>query len=198
MKKLILASQSPRRKELLKSLGLSFQSITSHIDEENFHLQSPEDMVKALAYAKADAVSKGVEEDAVIIGSDTVVVLDNKILGKPKNKEEAAYFLELLSGNMHTVYTGIAIKDNKNSNSYIDVEQTQVYMKKLTQDEIQAYIHSNEPMDKAGAYGIQGLGAIFIEKIIGDYYSVMGFPILKFYLGMQSMGINLFDVRDNY
>ncbi|WP_088068354.1 Maf family protein [Gottfriedia luciferensis] len=176
MKKLILASASPRRKELLSMLNIPFIIETSDIEEVmEQNLQSSEIVMK-LAEEKAMDVSKKFP-DAVVIGADTIVTYNDKKLGKPSSNEEAFAMLKMLSGNTHEVYTGVSIiNEGKSSSFYVC---TQITFSDLSDQEIIDYINTKEPMDKAGAYGIQGYGGTFVEKIDGDYYSVVGLPINK-------------------
>ena len=173
---LILASASPRRKELLELLQLPFEVIGSEVEEvvdENLH---PEVMVQSLAQQKAESVAK-TNPHAFVIGSDTLVVFQGKMLGKPKNEEEALEMLTMLSGQTHEVYTGVSIVQNGNQHSFC--EKTSVTFYSLSQREIEEYVNTGEPMDKAGAYGIQGYGALLVKEIKGDYYAVMGLPIAR-------------------
>lgn len=173
---LILASASPRRKELLELLQLPFEVIGSEVEEvvdENLH---PEVMVQSLAQQKAESVAK-TNPHAFVIGSDTLVVFQGKMLGKPKSEEEALEMLTMLSGQTHEVYTGVSIVQNGNQHSFC--EKTSVTFYSLSQREIEEYVNTGEPMDKAGAYGIQGYGALLVKEIKGDYYAVMGLPIAR-------------------
>ncbi len=173
---LILASASPRRKELLELLKLSFEVIVSEVEEvvdENLH---PSEMVQSLAQQKAENVAKSYQ-DAYVLGSDTLVVYEGKMLGKPKNEREAIEILTMLSGKTHEVYTGVSIVHNKKYHSFY--EKTSVTFYPLTQKEIEEYVSTKEPMDKAGAYGIQGFGALLVKEIKGDYYTVVGLPIAR-------------------
>ncbi len=181
-KKIILASGSPRRKELLESLGLDFEVVVLSIDETMKDNVSLNESISDLAYRKADAVFKD-NQDSLVIGSDTIVVFDTEILGKPKDKEDARQILSKLSGKVHEVKTAVAILT---SNQYeVFVSTTKVKMSQITDEEIETYIETGEPMDKAGAYGIQGYGARFIESIEGDYYTVMGLPINMLYQNLK-------------
>lgn len=178
---IILASQSPRRAILLNQIGLTFSVVPSGIAEEIDHSSTYEDNVQRLALHKAEDVSKKFHE-GIVIGSDTIVVIDGKILGKPISKAHAVEMLELLSGNTHTVYTGFALVDARTKRYYIDFEKTDVTFRRLTNSEIDSYCNTGSPLDKAGAYGIQDdFGAVFVEKISGCYYTVVGFPLAKFY-----------------
>lgn len=195
MKHIILASKSPRRKELLERLNLNFEIIVSQVDEDSFKENTPYELVERLAYEKANSILQLTDKDSIIIGSDTVVVFDNQILGKPNDEHQALIYLKKLSGKRHFVYSGIAILDSKTNKKYVTHEVTEVYMKELNDEEISSYIKTGEPLDKAGAYGIQGVGSIFIEKIVGDYYNVMGLPLNKLYRGLNEIGVNYFKIK---
>lgn len=190
---MILASASPRRKEILENFGFSFETIVKNIDETSDKAKAEE---KILEIAEKKARAAAIDfPDENVAGADTVVVVDGKILGKPKNEEEAFSMLKSLSGRSHEVITAFSfININKNI-SYSDYEITKVYFKNLTDDEINWYINTKEPMDKAGAYGIQGKGAFFVEKIEGDFFSVMGFPLGKFVRFLNKTGFNLNDLE---
>lgn len=184
-KRLVLASQSPRRKILFQQLGVAFDVKESYVDEIFDLSQSPEQNVKQLSYQKASAVAK-VVDNAIVVGADTVVVLNGKILGKPVDSNDAVAMLRLLSGKTHEVYTGFCLIDRPTNQQYSDVEVTKVTFRALGADEIQKYVAGGSPLDKAGAYGIQDdYGAVFVEKIEGCFYNVVGFPLTKFYLAME-------------
>lgn len=174
---IILASRSPRRAFLLKNVGLQFEQIPSHI-EENLNGMQPEDFVIHYSQKKAEAIQK-IHTDSFIIGADTIVVLNNKIIGKPKNDEDAFQILKKLSGKCHEVLTGVSILFHDSQVS--DIAKTKVYFNPISDEDIREYVSTGEPMDKAGAYGIQGYGSQFIDKIKGCYFNVMGFPIPLFY-----------------
>lgn len=178
---LILASQSPRRAHLLKQIGLQFSVQPSGIHEKIHSELSYEDNVKQLSLHKAqDIASKN--SHGLVIGSDTIVVIGHKVLNKPESEKEAFVMLSELSSKTHTVYTGFALVDVQSKKFYIDYEKTDVTFRRLRDDEIIDYIATGSPMDKAGAYGIQDdFGAVFVEKISGCYYTVVGFPLAKFY-----------------
>ena len=186
---MILASASPRRKEILENFGFSFKTIVKNIDETSDKTRAEE---KILEIAEKKAKAAAIDfPDENVVGADTVVVVDGKILGKPKDEKEAFSMLKSLSERSHEVITAFSfININKNI-SYSDYEITKVYFKNLTDDEINWYINTKEPMDKAGAYGIQGKGAFFVEKIEGDFFSVMGFPLGKFVRFLNKTGFNL-------
>lgn len=179
--KIILASKSPRRKQLLEQIG--FEVVVDSVDiEETFPLNlDVEDVAEYLAIKKSKNYKKDVAEKSILVTSDTVVVVDNIILGKPKNVQEAKEFLRLLSSKTHKVITGCCLKTHNNKIKYFS-EQTVVKFKELTEEEIDFYVNKYKPFDKAGAYGIQEwIGAIGIENIQGDYYNVVGFPCYKFF-----------------
>lgn len=175
---LILASQSPRRKYLLEQAGLSFTIIPSDVDEESIRLSDPETYVKTLSKAKADDISNRFPESWVI-GADTIVLINNRILGKPNDRSQAETMLKQLSGQTHHVYTGYTICCKTKKKEITDVVKTGVVFKKLTHDEIQWYIRTDEPFDKAGAYAIQGLGTFLVKKINGSYTNVVGLPVCE-------------------
>jgi septum formation protein len=175
IKRIILASHSPRRRELLSALGIVFEVIGTDIDESMTAGESVEEHVLRLAGQKAWAVSSR-NPDALVLGADTVVVVDNTVLGKPTDKEDAARMLGMLSGRTHEVLTGIAIIPSQCQDAYAQVVQTAVVMRGLDPKEIAAYVATNEPMDKAGAYAVQGMASAFITRIEGSYPNVVGLP----------------------
>lgn len=191
MKKYVLASSSPRRVEILNNLNLNFETIPSDYEEHINSNLEPDRIVCELAKHKAVDVYSKTDKKSVIIAADTIVYCDGEIFGKPKNYEEAYTMLKKLSGRKHKVLTGICII-NENLDSIIqDFEETIVEFKTLSESEILNYISTQEPMDKAGAYGIQGLGGLFVKRIEGCYFNVMGFPVHKFYIMMGKLGVNL-------
>lgn len=175
--KLVLASKSPRRSEILKNAGFDFIIRIADADETIAEGTNPEDAVVMLAARKAMAVERN--EDEVVLGADTIVVLDDKILGKPKDREDAFNMLRSLSGRVHSVFTGVCAISDKGSMTF--AEETKVEFYPLTDEEINIYIDSNDCYDKAGAYGIQGLASKFIRGINGDYFNVVGLPISSVY-----------------
>lgn len=180
MTDIILASTSPRRKELLSLLSIEFRIISKNTDETLDNDLTPIENVMKIAAQKAEAVANNYHE-SLIIGCDTIVVLDKQILGKPRDKEDAYRMLKSLSGRAHKVYTGVSLQ-NKSKELWMSFyEETTVYMKVLSDKEIWNYIATGDPMDKAGSYGIQTQGALFIEKIEGDYFNVVGLPISTLY-----------------
>lgn len=176
---IVLASQSPRRRELLGGLVSNLTIMPDTSEEVVEDGATPEETVKKLALQKARNVSAKAESDALVIAADTVVFIDGKILGKPQDEKEAAAMLRLLSGREHHVCTGIAIIDNAAAKRYSCFERTVVHFKHLSDAEIERYISTGEPMDKAGAYGIQDIGALFVESIRGDYFNVVGLPLCR-------------------
>ena len=175
---IILASQSPRRKELLERMGIrTFTVMDSGVDEHEEELLPPEELVCRLSERKAEAVAQRAPAGAVVIAADTVVSLDGAILGKPADKLEAFRMLSTLSGVRHQVYTGVTVL--RDGEKQIEHETTDVTFRELSEEEIERYLATGEPMDKAGAYGIQGYGALLVERIEGDYYNVMGLPVCR-------------------
>jgi len=187
--KIILATTSPRRHGLAQTMGLEFDIVPSNYEEDMTKKLKPKEMVMAFSYGKALDVAKRFKE-GIVIGVDTIVVFKGKKLGKPKNKEDAFNMLKSFSGKKQYVYSGVAIIDCK---TIRDCETTDVYFDKLGDEEIKRYIETGEPMDKAGAYGMQYLASIFIKKINGCYFNVMGFPIFNIYKNLKKMNVNIFD-----
>lgn len=177
---IILASASPRRYELLSTTGIKFKVIPSHFDEKKIINNNPLKYVREVAFRKGLIVSAE-HTDALVISADTIVVTDGKVLGKPIDEEDAFNMLQMLSGKTHSVFTAFALFLHRYDKSVVEVAQTDVTMRTLHIDEIWAYISTGEPMDKAGAYAIQGQGSILIEKINGCYSNVVGFPLSKFF-----------------
>ena len=181
---IILASKSPRRKQLLSMMGLEFTVQTADIDETMDPSQTPAHEVAAVSARKAEKIAALHPQD-VIVSADTIVVIDGKILGKPKDEQDAARMLRLLSGRTHTVYTGLTV--HADGESKTQVVGTDVTFRELTDAEIAAYIKTKEPMDKAGAYGIQGLCARYISGIVGDYNNVVGLPVGRVYQELHGL-----------
>jgi len=189
----ILASGSPRRKELLKLIGVEFEIITSN-KEEIITSTNPEEVVKELSMMKAEDVAEGISGPALIIGADTVVAHNGRILGKPKDREDAIRMISSFAGDEHYVYTGVYIIKKEADGSVKNIsfaEGTKVTVYPMTEEEIKRYADSGEPMDKAGAYAIQGLFAPYIKRIEGDYYNIVGFPIAGIYQRLKAEGICL-------
>jgi septum formation protein len=173
---LILASGSPRRKELLQNLGLPFTVAVSDVDETVPSGWKPAYIVEQLSLRKAEAVAKSLSE-GLVLGSDTIVVLDDVILGKPDSEDHAFEMLSALQGREHTVYTGVSLVDAATGQREWAHSATRVRIRAMTEQEIRAYIATGEPLDKAGSYAIQGIGATIVEGIVGDYFTVVGLPL---------------------
>ena len=192
MSKIILASGSPRRKELLGKLQIPFDVEVSGYKEDNNLKLNPLELAEALSAGKAEAVAerhKG--EEAIIIGADTFIVLDNKILGKPHTSEKAKEMIKKMSGRAHSVITGFTIIDAKSGRKISKAVKSNVYFRRLTDEEIDTYIKTGEPLDKAGAYAIQEAGSILIEKTEGDYTNIVGLPLPSLIEELKNFGINL-------
>lgn len=186
--RLVLASKSPRRKELLDNIGVKFHIKPAHIDE-NIDEKDPVKYAEKLALNKACAVYT--DQDEIVIGSDTIVVYKDKILGKPVDREQAFEYIKMLSGNEHQVITALAIKGNSIENT--SHSTTKVSFMELNDIEINKYLDTMDWTDKAGGYGIQGYASIFIDKIEGCYFNVVGFPVNLFYTMMKKNGINILE-----
>lgn len=184
---LILASGSPRRKELLSLFRIPFTVVPADVDETMDPAKAPCDEVARLSAKKARAVKR--EPDDVVIAADTIVVCEGKVLGKPKSEENAYHMLSLLSGRDHQVMTGCTVLRGEKSETFTEV--TDLHFRTLSEREIRAYIASGEPMDKAGAYGIQGGAALFCRRMEGDYYNVMGLPVCRLWQTLQSIAPEL-------
>ncbi|NLV89838.1 MAG: septum formation protein Maf [Tissierellia bacterium] len=192
MEKIILASSSPRRIEFLKKYNLNPIVVKAEIQERTVEGEKPEQIAMSLAFEKAFWVSNQFNNGEIIIGADTIVVYKDEILGKPKDKEDAFRMLKALSGEEHSVITGICIIKANTNIKIVDYEQTLVKFRELTDEKILNYIGTNEPMDKAGAYGIQGFGEILVDKIMGSYSNVVGLPIGKLdYILNKYFNINM-------
>lgn len=178
MAKLVLASKSPRRRELLENLGVDFQIMTEEVEEDMTSNVVPTELAMYNALQKARALLPRLQDEAIVLAADTIVVKEG-IMGKPQNKGEALEMLRSLSGRQHEVITAVAMIEWPSGKERTDYVITQVFFKALTDELINRYIASGEPMDKAGAYGIQGQAALFVEKIMGDYYNVVGLPLFK-------------------
>ena len=198
-KTIILGSASPRRRELLAQIGAEFEVRVSN-KEEVYHSNVPEEIVKELALMKAENVAEelveenpaGAVKSTVVIGADTIVVLDGKILGKPADEADAVRMLSSLQGRRHDVYTGVAVLDydeNGEKRVYNYPVGTAVYVNEMTEEEIRAYVETKDPLDKAGAYGIQGRFAAHIDRIEGDYYNVVGLPVSRVYRTLRELGV---------
>jgi septum formation protein len=180
--KLILASSSPRRAEILTAVGWEFEKQTADIDETELPGEKPEDYVRRLAQEKAETVAEKYA-DALVLGADTIVVIENQIVGKPKDLADARRMLKMLSGNWHEVLTGVALAKITAGNlkTKVDMQRTRVKFAELARAEIEFLIELGEPLDKAGAYAVQAQAALFIEQIEGDYWNVVGLPVSLVY-----------------
>ncbi|MCL2855367.1 MAG: Maf family protein [Defluviitaleaceae bacterium] len=177
MQRIILASTSPRRRQLLAQIGMVFEVMESHVDENISG--TAKEIVRELALRKAHAVAQKIKGNATIIGADTLVSVDDVVLEKPRDHHEAFNMLKLLQGRKHQVCTGVAVIKNGTEQAF--VEQADVFFRPLSDDEIHAYMATGEPFDKAGGYGIQGHGATLVQRIEGDFYTVMGLPLCRLY-----------------
>lgn len=194
MKKIILASASPRRKELLEQIGMEFEVMVCG-GEAPIETTIPEDVVKIHALQKLQAVIEHLEEsgyhqDVIILSADTVVAYDSKVLEKPKDEQDAKSMLGMLQGNTHQVYTGVALYDYLSKKEKVFVQKTEVTFYAMTEEEIIEYVNTKEPMDKAGSYGIQGIGGKFVKEIKGDYNNVVGLPVARLYQEIKWMKNN--------
>ena len=186
--KYILASASPRRKELIRMIGIDAEIVPSTL-AENVITDDPERLVRELALQKARDVASRFSNGEIVIGADTCVYAAESILGKPATKDEAMAMIAMLQGNVHRVYTGVAVVKCGEGGEVYFVEKTDVHVFPMTAEEIFAYVETGEPMDKAGAYGIQGAFCKFIERIEGDYYNVMGLPVGRLYRTLKELPV---------
>jgi len=190
-KKIILASASPRRKELLESMGLKFEVVVSHVDENIEGKDFSTELIENLAAEKAMEVAGKIDFPAIVIGSDTVVVINNHVLGKPKDKNDAFNMLKMLSGKTHEVISGIAIVDTETNKILKDFVLSEVTFKELSDEEINNYIETGEPLDKAGAYAIQGLAGMFVKSITGCYSNIVGISVFKLAELLKKFGVKV-------
>jgi len=190
MREFVLASASPRRKELLSQIGIKFKTCTSKKEEEILR-SLPEDIVKDLSYTKARDVYERGNRENIVIGADTIVVANEQVLGKPKDEKEAFEMIKMLQGDTHHVYTGVSIIWQQNNNTHVSsfYAVTEVELYYMNDDEIRNYISTREPYDKAGGYAIQGYFARYVKGIKGDYNNVVGLPIGKLYQVMNSLNL---------
>lgn len=192
MAKLVLASGSPRRQELLQRMGIQDFDVRVPDTEENFPQGlSPREVVCYISREKSDAAAALCTDDEIVITADTMVFLDDRRLGKPKDEADALSMLTALQGRRHTVCTGVTVRQG--SRILTEAESTEVCFRPATEEELRAYIATGEPMDKAGAYGIQGLGALLVEGIQGDFFNVMGLPILRLSRMLSTFGVTFFN-----
>jgi septum formation protein len=190
MKTIILASTSPRRRALLEQMGLEFTVETRVKEDTELTELAPDELVKEVSLKKAQSVA-GYYEDAVIIAADTIGVNEGRIISKPHSAKDARAMLASLSGKAHTVITGFTVLDTKTQKTVTRSVSTVVYFKKLTSGEIEAYVATGEPLDKAGAYAIQGRGALLVERLEGDYYNVVGLPLSALLEALKEFGIKV-------
>lgn len=192
MPHIVLASGSPRRQELLRRIGLTdFTVVVPDADERVPDGLSPQETVERIARAKADAARALTAADDVVITADTLVFLGDERLGKPRDETDALRMLTELSGRRHTVCTGVTVRQGDRLNYF--TASTDVYFRDVSERELRGYVASGEPMDKAGAYGIQGLGSLLVERIDGDFFNVMGLPLLPLYRALRGFGVELLD-----
>lgn len=190
MKRILLASSSPRRIELLRKFNIDFDIVPSSFEEKIFEMD-PISLAIDMAKGKALNVAKNINRDFIIISADTIVTKDGKVFGKPKDEEDAIKMLKELSGSTHEVVTAICVYDLGKGILKCDFEKTEVVFKELTEQEILDYINTKEPFDKAGAYAIQGIGSLFVKSINGCYFNVVGLPIFKLDQLLREVGVNL-------
>lgn len=188
--KLILASASPRRRQLLAGLGLPFEAIAVELDEQGVNEPTPDRLVRRLAVEKAERVARQ-RPDAIVIGADTVVVHGGEVLGKPRDASDAVTMLRRLSGQTHHVYTGVAVVCQAEGRELVEHEVTAVTFGELTPRAIERYVASGEPLDKAGAYGIQGVGATLVRRVEGCYFNVVGLPLYRLARMLAAFGIEI-------
>ena len=191
MKPIILASTSPRRKEIMAKLGLEFETVSSDYEEDMSLELAPLELAKILSAGKAEAVATRYT-DHVIIAADTFIALDNEVLGKPHTEDNAAKMLKKISGRPISVITGYTIIDTSADKKLSKAIETKVYIKELSEEEINGYIKTGEPLDRAGAFAAQDLGAVIVEKIDGDFFNVMGLPLFHLSESLKEFGINIF------
>ncbi len=189
-RKIILASTSLRRKELLSKTGLIFEVVTGNYEEDMTLPLQPKELALLLSKGKAQSLASNYH-DAIIIGADTFVSYQNQVIGKPYTKEKAKETLQMLRGNCHSIITGFTIIDTKDNRVFSEAVETKVYFKNYTDEEIDDYIATGEPLDKAGAYAIQGLGVKLVEKVEGDYDNVMGLPIENIIKALNDFGVTI-------
>ncbi len=193
MKRIILASQSPRRREIMELLRIEFECCPADINEFFLSGENPREAVRRIAKSKAEKVRQQLES-GLIIAADTVVVCNGEMLGKPDDAQDAFNKLSMLKGRKHEVITAVCVIDAESGFFEVQDETSRVYFRDITDEEIRAYILTGEPMDKAGAYAIQGTGAVFIERIEGCYFNVVGLPLKNVYIMLKRLGVRLLEV----
>lgn len=187
--KIILLSNSPRRKELLSGAGIEFTTRHNSFEENTDPSLPPKDFVILSALEKVNHTKSN--QDEIVISADTIVYFDNRLIGKPKNMDQAFAVVKQMCGKSHTVYTGIAIKNHNTGEIIKDCEETEVYFNDLSDAEIESYLHKINPLDKAGAYAIQDHGSILVNRIEGCYYNVMGLPVSKLFFMLKKFNLNV-------
>lgn len=190
MKKIILASRSPRRKQLLEQIGLEFEIDPSNYEEDMTLKTKPRELTEFLSLGKAKDVAQR-HRNSIIISADTIVAVDDEVFGKPKTPEKAKYMLQKLSGRAHSVITGFTIINTETNEQITKSVETKVYFKDISDEEMDAYIATGEPLDKGGGYAIQGKAALFVEKIEGDYFNIVGLPILVLTEELKKFGVKI-------
>jgi len=190
MKKIVLASQSPRRKKLLEQIGLKFDVDPSSYEEDMSLDIEPRKLAEFLSLGKAKDVAQR-HKNSIIISADTIVVIGGEVFGKPKTPEKSKYMLQKLSGKPHSVITGFTIIDTETNKQISKSIETKVYFKDILEEEMDSYIASGEPLDKGGGYAIQGMGGLFVEKIEGDYFNIVGLPIIALAEELENFGIKI-------
>lgn len=195
MRKIVLASGSPRRKKLLEQIGLKFTVSESGYEEKYLPNANPIDVAKFMSLEKANLAAIK-HNDAIIIAADTVVVIGDEILGKPSSEEQAREMLRKLSDNTHSVITGFTIIDTQNNKTHTSHVETKVTFKDLSELEMAAYVETGEPMDKAGAYAIQGKAGMFVKRIDGDYFNVVGLPLFAISEALSDFGVDILGVHE--
>jgi septum formation protein len=188
-RRIVLASSSPRRKELLSRIGLEFSVVPADYDESAM-TGPPAEMARLLSLGKAEAVA-AVESDAIVIGADTIVVVDDVVLGKPVDEADARRMLRIINGRTHVVITGVAVIDSSTHRTLVEHEESSVHIRRLSDDEIYAYVRTGEPSDKAGAYAVQGIGSLIVDRIEGDYFNVVGLPMARLALMLAQFGVRV-------
>ena len=192
MAKIVLASGSPRRQELLQRIGIKEFDIRVPQTEETYpDGLTPSQVVEYISREKAEAAAALCTDDEIVITADTMVFLDDQRLGKPKDEEDALRMLSALQGRSHTVCTGVSVRQGETV--LTESESTKVYFRSATEQELRSYIRTGEPMDKAGAYGVQGMGALLVERLDGDFFNVMGLPLLRLSRMLSKFGVKFFD-----
>lgn len=191
MEKIILASASPRRQQLLSQIGLEFSVSPSNVVEIMDQSMESHEVAISLAKQKCIDIAAKAKHDSLVIGADTIVVKDNKLLGKPKDEQDAFDMLKNLNGEWHEVITGVCLCRTRDMKTVCQFESTKVKIAKKPEEFLMAYIATKEPFDKAGAYGIQGYGSLLVEKIDGDYFNVMGLPIYRLSCMLEQLGYSI-------